>query len=92
MHTGTRLLGHPSAGAWVTYGLGSESEDLPAYIAMTDRNFRNGAATFSSGFLPAIFQGTYLRTQGAPIQNLSRPAGLSVPGMGTVMLRRSGAH
>jgi len=77
MHSGTRLLGHPSAGAWVTYGLGSENEDLPAYIAMTDGSFRNGAATFSSGFLPAIYQGTYLRTRGAPIQNLQRPDGLS---------------
>jgi len=77
MHSGTRLLGHPSAGAWVTYGLGSENEDLPAYVAMTDANFRNGAATFSSGFLPAIYQGTYLRTVGAPIQNLQRPSGLS---------------
>ena len=77
MHTGTRLLGHPSAGAWVTYGLGAENEDLPAYIAMTDAMFRNGSATFSSGFLPAIYQGTYLRTKGAPIQNLQRPAGIS---------------
>jgi len=77
MHTGTRLLGHPSAGAWVTYGLGSENEDLPAYVAMTDSMFRNGTATFSSGFLPAIYQGTYLRTQGAPIQNLSRFTGLA---------------
>jgi hypothetical protein len=77
MHTGTRLLAHPSVGSWVTYGLGSETEGLPAYVAMTDGYFRNGAATFSSGFLPAAYQGTYLRTQGAPIQNLNRPAALA---------------
>ncbi len=77
MHSGTQLLGHPSVGAWLVYGLGSESDSLPAYIAMTDSYFRNGAATYSSGFLPAAYQGTYLRTQGAPIQNLNRPAGLS---------------
>ena len=76
MNSGTQLLGHPSAGAWVVYGLGSESDRLPAYVAMTDAMFRNGAATYSSGFLPAIYQGTYLRTRGAPIQNLRPPAGV----------------
>ena len=50
MHSGTNLLGHPSIGAWVVYGLGSESESLPAYIAMTDSIFRNGASMYSSGF------------------------------------------
>ena len=78
MHTGTRRLGHPSVGSWVTYGLGCESDQLQAYVAMTSKMFRNGSATYSAGFLPAVFQGTYLRTQGAPIQNLKRPPGLSV--------------
>ena len=73
MDSGSPLLGHPSVGSWVTYGLGCESENLPAYVAMTDKYFRNGAATYSSGFLPAVYQGTYLRTEGAPIQNLKRP-------------------
>ncbi len=77
MHSGTRLLGHPGVGAWVVYGLGCDSDSLPAYVAMTDGHFRNGAATFSSGFLPAVYQGTYLRTQGVPIQNLRRPTGLT---------------
>jgi len=80
MHSGTQLLGHPSVGAWVTYGLGCQSDNLPAYIAMTDSIFRNGTAAFSSGFLPAVFQGTYLRSQGAPIQNLRRPPGLDAAG------------
>jgi hypothetical protein len=73
MNSGSLLLGHPSVGSWVVYGLGCENDSLPAYIAMTDGMFRNGAATFGSGFLPAVYQGTYLRTEGAPIQNLSRP-------------------
>lgn len=73
MHSGTQLLGNPSVGAWVVYGLGCESDDLPAYIAMTDEMFRNGAATYSSGFLPAAYQGTYLGMDGIPIQNLARP-------------------
>jgi len=72
MNSGTRLLGHPSVGAWILYGLGSETDNLPSYVAMTDSMFRNGSATFSSGFLPAIYQGTYLRTQGVPIKNLKR--------------------
>ena len=72
MHSGTRLLGHPTVGAWVTYGLGSESNNLPAYIAMTDSVYRNGASMYTSGFLPAVYQGTPLRTEGIPIQNLAR--------------------
>ena len=83
MHSGTQLLGHPSVGAWVAYGLGSQSDSLPAYIAMTNEIFRAGAATYGSGFLPAIYQGTYLRTEGVPIQHLRRPEGL-----GAVQQRR----
>lgn len=77
MNSGSLLLGHPSVGSWVVYGLGCESEDLPAYIAMTDGMFRNGSSTFSSGFLPAVYQGTHLRTEGAPIQNLVPPPQIS---------------
>ena len=76
MHSGTQLMGHPSVGSWVVYGLGSESDELPAYVAMSDGIFRNGTTTFSSGFLPAIYQGTYVRSEGVPIQNLERPPGL----------------
>jgi hypothetical protein len=77
MDSGTILLGHPSVGAWVVYGLGCESDSLPAYVALTDGMFRNGSSTYSSGFLPALYQGTYLRTQGAPIQNLTRHPAIS---------------
>ena len=78
MHSGTQLLGHPSVGAWVVYGLGAESSNLPAYIAMTDSVFRNGSSMYSSGFLPAVYQGTDMRTEGAPIQNLTRPDSISL--------------
>ncbi|HIE97377.1 MAG TPA: DUF1501 domain-containing protein [Planctomycetes bacterium] len=77
MHSGTSLLGHPSIGAWVTYGLGCESDNLPSYIAMTDSIFRNGASMYTSGFLPAVYQGTTMRAEGVPIQNLQRHADLT---------------
>ena len=72
MHSGTRLLAHPTIGSWVTYGLGCETNELPSYIAMTDSVFRNGASMYSSGFLPAVYQGTPMRAEGVPIQNLRR--------------------
>ena len=74
MHTGSMLLGHPSVGSWVVYGLGSESDSLPAFMVMADGAMRGSNSTFSSGFLPAVYQGTLIRTEGAPIRNLSRPA------------------
>jgi len=80
MHSGTQLLGHPSLGSWVVYGLGSESDSLPAYLAMTDGIFRNGASMYSSGFLPAVYQGMAVRSEGVPIQNLSRNQAMSAAG------------
>ena len=72
MHTGSTLLGHPSAGAWVTYGLGSATENLPAFMVMTDGGFRAGPAeSYGSGFLPAIHQGTVVRAEGTPISNFT---------------------
>ncbi|MDG2382191.1 MAG: DUF1501 domain-containing protein [Pirellulaceae bacterium] len=77
MTTGSTLLGHPSVGAWLTYGLGSESDSLPAYIALSDGGFRGGKVMYHSGYLPAVYQGTVLRDQGHPIQNLNRPKSIS---------------
>ena len=74
--TGSPLVGHPSVGSWVTYGLGSESENLPAYMAMSDGIFRGGNGMYQSGYLPALYQGTVVRTEGSPIKNLARPANL----------------
>jgi hypothetical protein len=77
MNTGSALLGHPSAGTWVVYGLGCASDELPAYVVLSDDVIRNGGGVFGAGFLPAVYQGTMLRTEGTPIQNLSAPAGMS---------------
>lgn len=74
--TGSVLLGHPSVGAWVSYGLGSESRDLPAYMVLSDGGFRGGPVMYQSGFLPAAYQGTVLRDEGQPIQNLRPPAAI----------------
>jgi hypothetical protein len=78
MNTGTTRMGHPSVGSWVTYGLGSESLNLPAFVAMTDplgRGLPKGySQNWSAGFLPSVYQGTWLKPQGDPIDNLYRPA------------------
>jgi hypothetical protein len=77
INTGTTRMGHPSAGSWVTYGLGSESLSLPAFVAMTDplgRGLPKGyAQNWSAGFLPSVYQGTWLKPQGDAIDNLYRP-------------------
>lgn len=79
LYSGSIRAGFPSAGSWITYGLGSECDNLPAFVMMTDgaisgRN-RN---SYSSGFLPAVYQGTVMRTEGAPLVNLSPPPGMSM--------------
>ncbi len=71
IHTGSARLGNPSMGAWVLYGLGSETDNLPSYVVMADDYMRNGKSVIGSGYLPAIYQGTVLSTQGAPLENLS---------------------
>src|SRR5205085_5009004 len=74
---GTTRMGAPSAGSWITYGLGSESLSLPAFVAMTDplgRGLPKGySQNWSAGFLPSVYQGTWLKPQGEPIDNLYRP-------------------
>ena len=73
MNTGWGRVGRPSLGSWVVYGLGSESEVLPAYMVMLDGGIKQGAPAYGSGFLPAMYQGTVLRTEGSPILNVHRP-------------------
>src|SRR5690606_14932227 len=64
-------------GSWVTYGLGSESDDLPAFVVMsTGSGLSGGSALWSSGFLPTVYTGTRLRSQGDPILNVSNPPGV----------------
>ncbi len=81
MNTGMSRMGFPCAGAWVTYGLGSENKNLPAFVVMYDtlgRGIPKGhAQNWGTGFLPSIYQGTALNAQGAPIDNLFRPADMS---------------
>ena len=75
MHGGNRQMGRPSLGAWCTYGLGSEAEDLPGYVVMRDGPLKGGSETYGAGFLPAVHQATELRAAGAPILHLGRSAG-----------------
>lgn len=77
MNTGFLRFGHPSVGAWVLYGLGSESSNLPGYVVMTSSGtVRGGGANWSNGFLPPRYQGVHFRSQGDPVLNLSNPGGI----------------
>ena len=77
MNTGSILAGHPSVGSWITYGLGTENENLPGYIVFTDNRGGpiNGAPNWSNGYMPASYQGTPFRPTGDPIIDLKPPAG-----------------
>ncbi len=79
--SGRTLMGYPSLGSWVTYGLGSASENLPAYCVLTQPEGlpEGGAPMWGAGFLPAVHQGTQLRGGRAPILHLSPPGGVSRP-------------
>jgi hypothetical protein len=78
MNTGNRFGGDPAVGAWVTYGLGSENQDLPGFVVLPEVSYpQGGAANWGNGFLPASFQGTSLRAKGAPILDLSPPPGVT---------------
>jgi len=78
INTGFPRMGFPCVGSWVTYGLGSESRNLPGFVVMSDpkgRGLPKGhAANWSAGFLPGVYQGTHLQPTGQPISNLDRPA------------------
>ena len=75
MNTGSILAGHPSVGSWVTYGLGTENENLPGFIVFTDYRGGpiNGAPNWASGFLPAAYQGTPFRDSADPVVDLKPP-------------------
>ncbi|HEX4590201.1 MAG TPA: DUF1501 domain-containing protein [Gemmataceae bacterium] len=78
IHSGKVFPGRPVWGSWVLYGLGSERQDLPAYVVLSDPGGLpvDGTNNWSSGFLPAEFQGTSFSAKGAPVSYLSTPAGL----------------
>lgn len=79
MNTGQPLGGRPSLGAWVNYGLGTENENLPAFVVMTDTSSTptNGPRNWSAGFMPAAYQGVKLNSGIEPIRHLNIPKGVS---------------
>jgi uncharacterized protein (DUF1501 family) len=79
MNSGRILSGHPALGSWINYGLGSENENLPGFVVMLDRTGGpiSGAKNWSSGYMPAVYQGVVMRSEGEPILDLAPPADLS---------------
>lgn len=79
LHTGSARLGSASMGAWATYGLGSENQDLPAFVVLVSGNKTPsaGKSLWGSGFLPTVYQGVQCRTQGDPVLFLTNPEGMS---------------
>ncbi len=79
MNTGSVLIGKPSVGSWLSYGLGTQNENLPSFVVMTDP--RGGpigsASNWSAGFMPAAYQGTMFRSTSPPLLDLATPAGVS---------------
>ncbi len=77
INSGMTRMGFPCVGSWVTYGLGSENQNLPSFVVMSDplgRGLPKGhSLNWGAGFLPSVYQGTHLRPQGDPIDNLNRP-------------------
>jgi len=78
MSTGSQIFGRPSMGAWVGYGLGSESRDLPGFVVFSTGNKgpSGGNSNWGSGFLPTVYQGVQFRTSGDPVLYLSNPRGV----------------
>lgn len=77
---GTPLYGHPSMGSWVTYGLGSESRNLPGFVVLLSNSGKGvdaGSALWSNGFMPSVYRGVTFRSKGDPILHLSNPAGVT---------------
>ena len=78
LQTGSPVIGRPSFGSWLSYGLGSENEDLPTFVVMISGKFgpSGGASCWGSGFLPTLHQGVRFRSQGDPVLFLSNPGGM----------------
>src|SRR5436189_690367 len=78
MCTGTQQFGRPSVGAWTTYGLGSESQDLPAFVVFSTgaKGPSGGSSNWGAGFLPSVYQGVLFRSVGDPVLYLSNPKGV----------------
>ena len=81
MNTGSQQFGRPSMGAWATYGLGSESSDLPSFVVFStgSKGTSGGASNWGAGFLPSVYQGVLFRSVGDPVLYLSSPRGMDEP-------------
>jgi hypothetical protein len=79
MNTGHQIVGRPSMGSWMTYGLGSENDDLPGFVVLLsgENDPDGGTACWGSGFLPTVHQGVQFRSQGDPVLFLTNPDGVS---------------
>jgi hypothetical protein len=79
MNTGHQIMGRPSMGSWLTYGLGSENRDLPGFVVLVsgENNPDGGKSCWGSGFLPTVYQGVEFRNSGDPVLFLSDPPGIS---------------
>ncbi|MGY8767769.1 MAG: DUF1501 domain-containing protein [Pirellulales bacterium] len=75
-NTGFGQPGRPSIGSWALYGLGSETQNLPSFVVMSEGGLSGGSSLWSSGFLPTVYTGTPFRSKGDPILNVSNPAGI----------------
>jgi hypothetical protein len=78
IYTGSARSGRPAMGAWVTYGLGTENQNLPGFVVLISSGFQpnGGANSYGSGFLPSVFQGVQCRSKGDPVLYVSDPAGM----------------
>ncbi|MEY3275278.1 MAG: hypothetical protein RL153_543 [Verrucomicrobiota bacterium] len=90
MNTGSQIAGRPSMGSWITYGLGSEAQDLPGFVVLTSlgrggQNQPIAARQWAAGFLPSRFQGVHLRGKGDPVLYLGNPPGVSRDRQGRVI-------
>jgi hypothetical protein len=90
MNTGTTISGRPSMGSWITYGLGSESDNLPGFVVLTSsgrggQNQPIASRQWHSGFLPSRFQGVHLRSKGEPVLYLTSPGGVRPDQQGDVV-------
>ena len=97
MNTGSTIPGRPAMGAWLTYGLGSEAENLPGFVVLTSlgkggQNQPIAARQWSSGFLPSKFQGVHLRGKGDPVLYLNNPPGVARATQGDIVQAVNGLN
>ena len=96
LNTGSILMGRPSLGSWISYGLGSENRDMPAFLVLPDPGggLKGGPPAWGSGYLPSVYQGTTMRTGASPILNLRPPPGITAGDQRAMLdwLRRQNAR